>query len=169
MTYRIVIDTNLTISAFVWDGLPLQLFDQAFSRRVPILISQAMIDELEATLRKAKFTQYPKARNLTVEAILLHVTALTELVIPAPVPASVISDPKDQVILASAVGGKASHLISGDKYLTLLKKYQAIMILTAAEFLVLLNPSTDEPKKEQQVKTLSPPCRNRGEHGAALC
>jgi len=148
MTYRIIIDTNLTISAFVWGGLPLQLFDQTVARRIPILISQAMIDELETTLRKPKFVPYLKARNLTFEGILSRVTALTEPVTPAIIPDLVVHDPKDQIILAAAVGGKASHLISGDKDLTSLEKYQAIIILTAAEFLALLNPPVDEPQKE---------------------
>lgn len=83
MIYRIVIDTNLTVSAFIWGGQPLHLFDQVIARRIPILISQAMIAELETTLRKPKFEPYLEARNLTVEDILARVMALME---PEPLP-----------------------------------------------------------------------------------
>jgi hypothetical protein len=148
MSYRLVIDTNLTISAFIWGGLPLQVYDQAVSRRIPILTSQAMLDELERTLRKAKFTRYLQARNITVESILSHVAALTESVTPAIIPNLVVRDPKDQIIVAAAVGGDATHLISGDKDLTSLGNYQLTTILTAAEFLVLLNPPENDQKKK---------------------
>lgn len=150
MTYRIVIDTNLTISAFVWGGLPLQLFNQTVENRIPILISQGMIDELEMTLRKPKFESYLIARNLTVEGIVSRVMAMTEPVTSAIIPSLVVRDPKDQLILAAAIGGKASHIVSGDKDLTSLGKYQTIIILTAAEFLALLKPPANETQKNDE-------------------
>jgi putative PIN family toxin of toxin-antitoxin system len=140
MSYRLVIDTNLTISALIWGGLPLRLYDQAVVRRIPILISQAMMDELETTLRKPKFARYLQERRLTVEGMMSRLAALTESVTPAAIPDRIVRDPKDQIILATAVGGSATHLISGDKDLTSLGQYHQITILTAAELLTLLNP-----------------------------
>lgn len=143
MNYRVVVDTNLIISAFVWGGVPLRLFDQVVSLQIPLLTSQSMVDELDTTLRKSKFEGRLEVRKLTVENILPRYTAVTELVNPASIPAGIVRDRKDQMIVAAAVGGNASHLISGDKDLTTLAVYQEIVILTAAQFLAILNPPVE--------------------------
>jgi predicted nucleic acid-binding protein len=44
-------------------------------------------------------------------------------------------DPKDDFLLSLAVDGKATHLITGDKDLLILKKFGKTKILTATEYL----------------------------------
>lgn len=143
MNYRVVIDTNLIISAFMWGGVPLRLFDQVVSLQIPLLTTQSMIDELDTILRRSKFEARLEARKLTVEHVLSRYTAVTELVNPASIPDTIVRDPKDQMILAAAAGGSASHLISGDKDLTTIAVYQNIVILTAGHFLAILNPPVE--------------------------
>jgi predicted nucleic acid-binding protein len=38
MSYRLVIDTNLFISAFPWEDVPLKLLHEATARRIPVLM-----------------------------------------------------------------------------------------------------------------------------------
>jgi putative PIN family toxin of toxin-antitoxin system len=52
--------------------------------------------------------------KLTVEAIINEYNNLVEYVQPAAVPSGVVRDPKDEMILACAVGGKAAYIIRGD-------------------------------------------------------
>ncbi len=71
---------------------------------------------------------------------------LTTRVIPSPIPSGLIRDAKDDIILATAVGGKATHIVSGDKDLIVLANYEGIYILMPAQFLVILEvPSSSEP------------------------
>jgi predicted nucleic acid-binding protein len=46
-----------------------------------------------------------------------------------------VRDPKDVMILACAVGGKADFIVSGAKDLLTLVSYEGIPILTAEQFL----------------------------------
>jgi predicted nucleic acid-binding protein len=72
--------------------------------------------------------------------------------VPADVPEDAVRDPKDRMILACAVGGKADIIVSGDKDLVVLKAYQGISIVTPSDFLGIVNPPTesllDEPTTE---------------------
>ncbi len=60
---------------------------------------------------------------------------LAEIVQPAVVPEHVIRDPKDQIVLGCAVGGQADYIVSGDKDLLTLERYENIPIITATGFL----------------------------------
>lgn len=143
MTLQVVVDTNLIVSAFLWGGPPGKLISVLLTRGVPMLTSQAMIDELDATLRKPKFDSRFQAKGVTPDELMDEYRQMTQLVTPAEIPDDIVRDPKDRIILAAAVGGSASHLISGDKDLTTLQQYNEVIILTVAQFLAMLTPPTE--------------------------
>jgi putative PIN family toxin of toxin-antitoxin system len=141
VTLQVVVDTNLIVSAFLWGGLPEKLISELLARRIPMLTTQAMIDELGATLRKPKFASRFQAKGVTPDELMDGYRQMTQLVTPAEIPDGSVRDPKDRIILAAAVGGSASHLvqvhISGDKDLTSLQQYNEVIILTVAQFLAI--------------------------------
>ena len=47
-------------------------------------------------------------------------------------------DPKDNIILECALAAKAGYIVSGDKHLLKLKEYKGIKIMSAREFLDIL-------------------------------
>ena len=102
-----------------------------------------MIDELDATLRKPKFDTRFQEKGVTVDDLMDGYRQMTQLVIPAEIPDDSVRDPKDRIILAAALGGSVSHLISGDKDLTSLQQYHEVIILTVAQFLALLTTPTN--------------------------
>ncbi|MBZ0298664.1 MAG: putative toxin-antitoxin system toxin component, PIN family [Anaerolineae bacterium] len=55
---RVVVDTNTTVSAFLWGGTPRQFFTVAIETGVILLSSNALVQELENTLRKPKLEKY---------------------------------------------------------------------------------------------------------------
>jgi putative PIN family toxin of toxin-antitoxin system len=55
---RVVLDTNVYISALLFGGLPGSLLDLAFLRSFTLIISPALLDELDEKLR-AKFGVSP--------------------------------------------------------------------------------------------------------------
>lgn len=115
MSYRVVVDTNLIISAFLWGGLPFQLLGALIANEIPLLASDEMIAELDAKLRGEKFTSRFQDKGSTPDQVMEQYRRIVEIVTPADIPKNVVRDPKDQMILSAAVGGEVSHLISGDK------------------------------------------------------
>lgn len=54
---------------------------------------------------------------------------------------AVDADPDDDMVVECAVVGDATHIVTGDKHLLSLGKYQEITIVKATEFIVLLSQS----------------------------
>ena len=51
-------------------------------------------------------------------------------------------DPDDDMVIECAVIGQATHIVTGDKHLLNLSKYQEIVIMKATEFINLLSESS---------------------------
>lgn len=47
-------------------------------------------------------------------------------------------DPDDNVVLLTAVNGKADYIVSGDKHLLALRKFEGIAIVTTSQMLEIL-------------------------------
>ena len=128
---RIVIDTNISISAFFWNGLQRKVYELAKSKKVNLLCSTDIENELIRVLSYKKF-------KLTAVEILPLITDYKQTATNIKVTTIlnvVKDDPTDNIFLSCAFDGKADYLISGDAHLLNLKKYKQIKILTAKEFL----------------------------------
>lgn len=149
---RATVDTNIFISATFWHGIPQQVITMFETGKATLVLSDAILAELDRKLRHKKFAAELAETGLTVDAIVSGVRAMADLALPADVPEDAIRDPKDRMILACAVGGSADVIVSGDRDLTDMGSYQAIPILTPAKFLALINPPVeppaDDPPKE---------------------
>jgi|GEM_PF-144728 hypothetical protein len=143
MNYRVVIDTNLVISAFLWGGTPYALLNDIVVREIPLLTIAAMLSELDSALRKPKFSKRFHAQQRTVDNVMDEYRRLTTMVTPADIPAESVRDRKDGIVLAAAVGGSASHVVSGDNDLIVLGSYSNIAIVTAAALRTILNAAVE--------------------------
>lgn len=129
---RVVIDTNVLIAAVVADGLCRDLVRMRL-RPHTIVTSKPLLEELRRTLRrkfKSDPDQLPLVGALRKEA---------EIVTPASLDERVCRDKDDDVVLATAVAGRAAIIVSGDDDLLVLKKFRGIRILSPRQLLELLD------------------------------
>ncbi len=83
------------------------------------------------TKYQSRVTQGQRAQYLQELRVLAEVVQVqTEL--------HVVSDPKDNPVLACAVDGKANFLVTRDRHLLQLKEYEKVQIVTPEEFLQIL-------------------------------
>jgi uncharacterized protein len=54
---RLVIDTNVLVSAFLWQGPPGRLIELAGEQEVRLFSSKVLLEELAATLNKKKLSK----------------------------------------------------------------------------------------------------------------
>lgn len=127
----IVLDTNVIGAALVAKGLCHEVVVRALGSST-VVTSQALLDELEQTLR-SKFSVGP-ASAAFLEQLRLRV----HLVVPTPLAAPVSRDSDDDVVLATAVTAKATVIVTGDLDLLVLRRYSGIDIIAPREFLVRL-------------------------------
>ena len=129
---RVVLDTNVFIAAVVADGL---CRDLVRVRLLPhtLIISEPLLQELRTVLR-AKFAVDPVELPL-----LAQLNEESEIVTPAELRGGVCRDEDDDVVLATALAGKADVIVTGDEDLLVLKKFRGIEILSPRQFLELLD------------------------------
>jgi uncharacterized protein len=125
---RVLLDTNVLISAILFRGLPRSLLDRAIRGELDLVTSHALLDELERILTDRFQVPSELARLARSE-----LEILTEVVVPDDVPA-VSRDPDDDQVLAAAVAGEAEAIVTGDRDLLILETHRGIAILSPADF-----------------------------------
>lgn len=138
---KVVVDTNVVISGLLWFGVPHEVLDAAKAKKFEIICTEALVDELHNVLSRSKFDKPLAKRALNRDELVKQFLAYTSMVEPAPVPEDAVRDPKDVKVLACALGGQASYLVTGDDDLLVLKTYEEIKIVTPAELLNILQES----------------------------
>ena len=127
---RIVLDTNVLISAILFGGNPRKVLDLAISEEANLFISPFILFELRSVLAK-KFA-YPKDRIDQVEVSLKEISNLVE---PKKTISIISRDPADNRILECALESKADFIVSGDKHLLALCKFKKTKIVSPSQFL----------------------------------
>lgn len=136
---RIVLDTNVVLSALLWRGTPYQLF-QAIGRSEHMLLfsSAALLTELAETLTRPFATKRFSHIGRAAHEVLADYIDAVELVIPLSVPRVVTADIDDDQVIAAAVAAQADLVITGDRDLLTLGTHGEIRVATPAEALRLL-------------------------------
>ncbi len=141
---RVVIDTNILVSALLSKrGAPSQLLDAWRERKFLVLTSEAAILEVERVLGELKSTGKYALTDLHITEI-LNLLRKDALLVPgnADTKGSIPNDPDDEKFLSIALDGEAEIIISGDKHLLDLERFQNISIQTARQFLDALQKET---------------------------
>jgi putative PIN family toxin of toxin-antitoxin system len=145
---KVALDTNVFVSSLlVRRGLPAQVLDAWRERQYLLIISPAIVSEIQSTL------SYPRIRRKYATdhedvAQLINLLERDALAVPgdAETAGAVPQDPTDEPVvsaaepaaLACAVEAGADLIVSGDRHLLDLSAYQGIPILTVRAFLARL-------------------------------
>jgi len=127
---RVVIDTNVYISAIFWGGKPRQVIDLGRDGNIQIFTSEDIEQEiLDKLMTKFGLNSDDAGR------VMADFSTFTK-----PIRASrrihvVKDDPDDDKFIECAVECGAEFIVSGDKHLLNMKKYEGINIMSAATFL----------------------------------
>jgi putative PIN family toxin of toxin-antitoxin system len=128
---RIVLDTNVVMSALLWRGPPyrlLQTIRQQPSRQ--LYSSPVLLEELTDVITRPGFSERLSRIGKSAREVLADYLDTIELVEPIEIP-RIVRDPDDDHVLACALAAKAELIVSGDKDLLVLHEYQGIPILPA--------------------------------------
>ncbi|MBA3590701.1 putative toxin-antitoxin system toxin component, PIN family [Methylibium sp.] len=130
---RLVLDTNVVVSALIWGGTPLELIRAATAGEIEIYTSPVLLAELRAVLaREHLSSRLEKQRSSAEQAIALY-GELAVSVSPLVTPRVVLAD--DDHVLAAALLAGADLIVSGDRHFLSLEAHAGIPIIGPAEAL----------------------------------
>jgi len=124
-------DTNVIISAVLFQGPPRQVLQAAIAGRYRLALSQAILDETRSVLRRTKFGLEPAF----VGGVMRELESLGELFYPRVHHTVVVRDPTDNMIVDCAVEAAADFIITGDNDLLSLGTAAGIPVVPPAEFI----------------------------------
>jgi uncharacterized protein len=127
---KAVFDTNIFVSALaIPGGQAERAIDLVIDARVNLCISKEIIHEVLGVLAQ-KFSKGPEELSRTA----MFLSELAELIISRK-KLAVLDDDPDNRILECAVTGHADIIVTGDRAMLDLKRYQEIRILSLRQFL----------------------------------
>ena len=126
---RVVLDTNIWISALNFGGKPAQILKIAVKKQIRLYSSRTLFAEFVGVLRK-KFG-YSDEKIEEVEVLFKKRVKFREPRINLNV---IKTDPSDNRVLECALETEADFIVSGDKDLLNLESFRDIRIVGPAEF-----------------------------------
>jgi putative PIN family toxin of toxin-antitoxin system len=131
---KVVLDTNVLISAIMFGGKSREILEMGISGKIKISLSQDILKELAGILVDRKF----RAPIAFVQQTIHELFEISELVIVREKINAVKNDPDDNRILECAVSAKADYIVSGDNDLLSLGHFRKIKILSPSDFLLTI-------------------------------
>ena len=135
---RLVLDTNVLVSAFLWEGLPGRLISLASEQVITLHTSKVLLDELSGVLQRRKFTRRVQATGLSTAQLVRNYQRLAHRISVRQLTQRVSRDADDDHVLACALAAKADLIVSGDRDLLVLNEHQGVRIVTAAQALRII-------------------------------
>lgn len=125
-----VLDTNILISAYFWEGNEHRLLLACLDGRLHLVTSQVLLAELDRVLvEKFQLPHGPRKEFLRlIQAAALVVEPRQEI-------NHLCDDPDDDRVLECAVEAETEWIITGDQHLLGIGRYRSIEIQSAREFL----------------------------------
>jgi putative PIN family toxin of toxin-antitoxin system len=134
---KVVIDTNVFISSFFKQSInPKKIIDLWKTSKLVVCLKKEILEEYLEVLMRLGLAGEPELYEFIKiferKENILYFNMLQKINLE-------IDDPDDLKFIECAVVAKASYIISGNKHLLNLKKYNDIQIISPSEFLAILN------------------------------
>ena len=145
---KVVFDTNIIVSGLIANaGAPYQALEAWRRRDVVLLVSDAIIEEVVDVLARPFFRDKRQISRSDIARV-KHALKMDAIVVSPNTRLEVVGDdPDDNRIVECALDGGADYIVSGDHHLLELKRFRGIQIVTAREFLTILESETQEQQE----------------------
>lgn len=128
---KVVFDTNIYISAFVFPGGNAeQAWIRAIHNEFELYTSIAILTELALKLED-KFDW----KKQKIAQLITHISRIARVLKTTP-RINLLADTPDNRILECATEGKAELLVTGDKHLLKIRHYEDVKIIKLSDFLM---------------------------------
>jgi len=136
---RLVLDTNVVLSALLWRGPPYHLLHAIRQHaEARLFTSAALVTELAEVLNRPFAAKHLALLDRTALEMVADYLVAADLVVPSATPRVVMPDVDDDHVIAACVAAEADLLVSGDRHLLTIGQHQGTRVVTPAEALRLI-------------------------------
>jgi putative PIN family toxin of toxin-antitoxin system len=128
---RVVLDTNVFVSAVFFGGVPGQLLGLWRDGALDLLLTAEILAEYEDVVYRLR-ERYPSVDPGPIIRLVVHRGVFVQAV---PLAERVCDDPDDDKFLSAAIAGASRVVVSGDGHLLDASGWQQIEVLTPALFM----------------------------------
>ncbi len=137
---RIVLDANVIVSALInAESVPDRVFRAWEQDAYTLITSPALLAELERVLFYPRIRSRLPFDDAGVREIVTDIAIRSEVLKPRGTIDAVERDPADNRILEAAVAGYADYIVTGDRDLLEVGRYDRVEIVTPSVFLAILS------------------------------
>ena len=130
---RIVLDTNILISGIFWTGAPKKILALWDSEFFDVYTSPEILEEYKEIIQR-KSTKLSFNPNILLRPLANKLRLVTPIILKN----QICEDPDDDMFIACAIAAKANYIVSGDKKLLATSSIISPDVITAREFLNIL-------------------------------
>ena len=128
---KVVLDTNILVSSIFWSRASYRIVKLITSGKIESYTSIPILNELKQVLQSKVKYNLPKTK---IQEIIEFIRIYSTIVYPKK-RINTVKDPKDNKFLECGVAVNVDYIISGNKHLLCLKKYENIRIISPKNFL----------------------------------
>lgn len=129
---RVVFDSSVLVAAFATHGVCHELSEYCL-KNTTILCSDYISDEVQRIL-----IQKIKVPVKKTSEIIHYLKRQTQWISPENILVENLRDPKDRMVISTALSGGADYLITGDKDMLVLRTVKKTVILSPRDFWIYL-------------------------------
>ena len=122
---KIVVDTNIFVSSFLWKGNPRKIIDRIVNRFDSLYITDEILIEIRKVMLREKF----KLNEHIVDDYLNTIKYFSIKVFPKNKIENISRDKDDDKFLRCGIEGNVDYILTGDLHLLELKNYENIEII----------------------------------------
>jgi len=132
---KVVLDTNVWLSALLWGGKPAEIIKAAEDGKFIVVTSEEIIREINQVLNYPRFRKIYEAEGLCHEDLLESVLKIVKFVNVTKRVKVVIDHAADNKFVECALAADSDYIVSGDKHVPKVGSYKKIKIVSVTEFL----------------------------------
>jgi uncharacterized protein len=125
---RVVVDTNVLVSALIGDGKPRRLVVELLDKHT-VILSRQMLAELADVLSRDKFS----VTSSQVDRFVSSLVRMSKIVPDNAQFKVILEDPDDNKVLNTAFSGRADFIVTGDHHLLALNQFKKTKIVNVKQ------------------------------------
>jgi len=134
---KVVVDTNILVSATFWLGDSEKIIKLAESSKIELYLSEEILQEYVDVLNYSEIQDKIIDKSLEIKMTIEKIRAISSIVSPK-IKIDACEDKKDNKIIECALESNADFIITYDNHLLKLSEFNKTRILNPIAFLSLL-------------------------------